>query len=205
MNTVGLSGWNGFCNRIWINSIILMNYSQCLIYRRRSWDQSIVSSRRFIKLQNSWITWLIISLLARFAFILGLFPVYCFLKLLSSYFFEDKKNYECAVENHFTEKAANRPNRHTLASVPLCAQLFDPPTPSNHCFNSGKMVCGSLIKWKVATKQHIRRTSSHLFFPKHVLLVFLVAPSLSSGATYLVTMVSVCLYVCMFVCLSAWM
>ena len=25
MNTAGLSGWNGFCNRIWINGVILMN------------------------------------------------------------------------------------------------------------------------------------------------------------------------------------
>ena len=31
---------------------------------------------------------------------------------------------------------------------------------------------------------------------------FLVAPSLPRGATYLVTMVSVCMYVCLFVCLS---
>ena len=30
---------------------------------------------------------------------------------------------------------------------------------------------------------------------------FLVAPSLSSGATYLLTMVSVCMYVCLSVCL----
>ena len=32
-------------------------------------------------------------------------------------------------------------------------------------------------------------------------LEFLVAPSLSSGATYLLTMVSVCMYVCLSVCL----
>ena len=35
--------------------------------------------------------------------------------------------------------------------------------------------------------------------------VLLVAPSLPSGTTYLVTMVSVCMYVCMSVCVCLWL
>ena len=73
MNTAGLSGWNGFCNRIWISGVILMNdkpisnLSQTQLRLINShvetFDQVIKFLNHLLDRSNSWTKILLVSYL----------------------------------------------------------------------------------------------------------------------------------------------
>ena len=79
MNTAGLSGWNGFCNRIWINGVILMNdkpisnLSQTQLRLINSHVETFDQVIKFLNnLANSWTKFLLGSKLYWFDF--SIFP-----------------------------------------------------------------------------------------------------------------------------------